>query len=48
MDIHILAQGIIYFCMFIAGMVVSITTGVNRVRNIILYTCFTLIYFRSL
>ena len=31
MDIHILAQGIVYFCMFIAGLAMSVTIGVNRV-----------------
>lgn len=30
MDIHILVQAIIYFCIFIAGFIVSIPVGVNR------------------
>ena len=43
MDIHILAQGIVYFCMFIAGLAMSITIGVNRVS----FTVFTLFYPRA-
>lgn len=44
MDILILTQGILYFCMLIAGLAVSITTGVNRSRfngQCILYGTFT-------